>query len=150
MGKGQRMGATKLTKKAAKEMLEGLVPEYVTHKKEFDTLKKTVDNENGQIKNIMAEAKLDTFTVEGKGGVSYTESCRKSMDEVKLLEYLQDKKYHKAFCDAGVIVTKEVIDSDSLEKLLYNMDSQSKPVQEALKNLDKFITVKKVPTLRTI
>ena len=131
-------------------MLSLLVPNYVAHKKEYDVYKKIVDNENGQIKNIMEQAKLDTFS-DGEGsGVSYSKRESKSMNQEGMVSYLQNDKYHDIFCGAGVLITKEVIDEDALEKLLYNIDKQPKVIQDALKGLDKFITVKTTPTLRVI
>ena len=93
--------------------LEELIPIYGVQNTEFNTLKKTVDDLKLKIKTAIHAAHLldKDITIEGwKCKLSVTDTS--TMNEDRLLEFA---KAH----NIDIIRTKEYVDFDALEKLLY-------------------------------
>lgn len=93
--------------------LDELVVNYCQHKEESDKVGKLAKEENTKIKDIMSKQKLSEYT-SGDYTVKYSEVESNKMNEDKLLEVL---KKHGI---TSVIKTTEYVDSDLLEKALYN------------------------------
>lgn len=101
-----------------KQALDKLVPSYGKHKTEALSLKKIVDNENGQIKNIMAAEELEEYSTGGYT-VKYKVTESDDINSDKLLEMLNSK--YSALChELGIIKTREYIDDAVLEACIYN------------------------------
>lgn len=128
----------KLTIKV-REHLQNLVYEYGVHKTKADSLKKKCDAENSEIKEIMGEYNLSEIE-SGDYTAKLSISERETVDEDVLLEVA--KKHQNIFND--IIKTKEYVDSDALEKAIYNNQIPN----DILLELDKARTIKQIPTLR--
>lgn len=104
--------------------LETLIPRYAENKQTFNDYKKICDKDNAQIKELMNkdESLLDPDgkRIKTVGNYTATLSIRdnETLNEDKLLELLK-KKANKDI-QKMLIKTKEYIDSDVLEKLIYN------------------------------
>lgn len=98
------------------ENFERLIIEFGTNKTASDNLKKVADGQKNEIKKIMLADKLTTASA---GGYKVTLSTYQdqSMDEDKLIEVLKKHSMVK-----GIIKTKEYVDMDALEQVLYNAD----------------------------
>ena len=118
--------------------LKQLANEYVSTKKEFDTLKKKTDSLNQSLKLNMEMSNLDDIELDDGSKVCLGITKRESLDEEKLL--VQLKKYAP---DTQCIKTKEYIDMDILEKEIYN----DKLPSEALSAFDTCRNVKEIPTI---
>lgn len=118
--------------------LKQLANEYVSTKKEFDTLKKKTDSLNQSLKLNMEMSNLDGIELDDGSKVCLGITKRESLDEEKLL--VQLKKYAP---DTQCIKTKEYIDMDILEKEIYN----DKLPSEALSAFDTCRNVKEIPTI---
>lgn len=119
--------------------LNNLIPLYGVNKEAYDKYDKLCKSENAEIKAIMAECNMDSITVEGYK-VTYSVSDRKSMNEDKLLELIQQNE-NLAY---KVIKTKQYVDMDELEKAIYSGDID----EDTLAEMQKCEEVKKVETLR--
>lgn len=118
--------------------LKQLASEYVSAKKEFDTLKKKTDNLNQSLKANMELSNLDGIELDDGSKVCLGITKRESLDEEKLL--VQLKKYAP---ETDCIKTKEYIDMDILENEIYH----EKLSPEALAAMDGCRNVKEIPTL---
>lgn len=118
--------------------LKQLASEYVSAKREFDTLKKKTDNLNQSLKANMELSNLDGIELDDGSKVCLGITKRESLDEDKLL--VQLKKYAP---DTDCIKTKEYIDMDILENEIYH----EKLSPEALAAMDSCRNVKEIPTL---
>ena len=121
------------------EYLEQLVPQYGINKSELDSYKKICDKESKELKELLINNDLDTFTA---GGFTVTKSVQKreSLNEEKLIQILKDSGID---C-SKLIKTKEYIDMDALESALYN----SEIPEEIVWKMDDCTTVKELTTLR--
>ena len=118
--------------------LKQLASEYVSAKREFDTLKKKTDNLNQSLKANMELSNLDGIELDDGSKVCLGITKRESLDEDKLL--VQLKKYAPG---TDCIKTKEYIDMDILENEIYH----EKLSPEALAAMDSCRNVKEIPTL---
>ena len=95
------------------EYLEKLVDQYGRLKTEMDSYKKSVEESNAEIKVLMKDANLENFS--GKQfKAKYTVVVSESFNEPKLLVKLKELGIE------GVIKTKEYVDMEELEKVIYN------------------------------
>ena len=117
--------------------LDNLIPAYAENKAILDDYKKICDKENKQIKELMTD---DTYEA---GGYKATKSVqvRESMNEDKLLDMLKDVG---GSYENGLIKTKEYVDMDVLESMLY----KGKIPKDILMQIDKCRESKEVVTLR--
>lgn len=117
--------------------LDTLIPQYAENKSMLDDYKKICDSENKQIKELMDEGSYEA------GGYKATKlvSVRETMNEDKLLDILQNIS---GSYENGLIKTKEYVDMDVLESMLYKglID------KEVLMEIDKCRESKEVITLR--
>lgn len=95
------------------EVLSSLLPAYAERKAEMDSIKKIVDVENKEIKELMKEAKLDEFEAGGFKAV-YSVSERPEFIEEALIEKLKDMKVR------GIVKKKEYVDMEALENAIYH------------------------------
>ena len=119
------------------EEFENLIIEFGNNKTASDNLKKTAERQKNEIKKIMLADKLTTASA---GGYKVTLSTYQdqSMDEDKLIEVL--KKHDMA---KGIIKTKEYVDMDALEQVLYNIDLEN----EVLLDIDSCRKTKDITKL---
>ena len=94
--------------------LDSLVKSFYENKTELDSYKKICDEENSQIKAKMAEMEQDVYEVDGLTA-KLTYKDKSSFNEVKLLAVAKE-------LGLDVIRTREYVDMDLLEKLLYSDD----------------------------
>ena len=135
MAKKTEKEITKITSNIMK-----LMPEYVEVKQAYDNYKKKEAELNKQIKEAMAETELDKWSWEtDKGIVEYSTRQSDEYDEEALLDYLHK---HKEF--TSCIKTKEYIDQNELENILYN----EKVSKRLMLGIDKFRTSKTTQVLK--
>ena len=116
--------------------LDTLIPQYAENKSMLDDYKKICDDENKQIKDMMEEGSYEA----GGWKATKTISTRETMNEEKLLDVARKNSYYLS----DIIKTKEYIDMDKLESLLYKGNIS----KEVLLEIDKCRESKEVVTLR--
>ena len=128
--------------------LDELIPTYAENKAMLDDYKKICDSENKQIKELMEEGTYEA------GGYKATKSVstRDDIKEDKILAKLSDDM-RECFEVNNIIKTREYIDMDNLESLLYSLnnkrDIESKKIKdELIELLDSCTERKDVVTLR--
>lgn len=126
-------------KKIEKQLtLEELIPQYGEQNTQCNALKKVVADLNAKIKKAIHDAKQENKDIEIEGWkCSLTVEDKKTLNEDKLLEFA--KKHN-----LDVIRTKEYVDPDLLEKLIYSGKLSNKLVAE----MDKCNDIKVSETLR--
>lgn len=117
--------------------LDTLIPQYAANKSELEDYKKLCDKENAQIKSIMKDFVITNYEAGGYKA-NYIISKRESMNEAKLLEIAHRHNLN------SVIKTKEYIDFDALEDIIYKGEVSD----EALLEMDKAKEVKEVISLK--
>ena len=108
--------------------------------KEKNTLKNSLDKEckvlNTKIKDTMSELGLKNF-IDGDLSVTISETDKSSLDELKVIEYLKQKKLTE------FIHTKEYIDMD---EILYQAQNGNIPLEDlqpfVVKNIQYSLRVK--------
>ena len=120
------------------ERLKQYATEYVADKAEESKLKKRLESNNTNIKQLMEVLGKEDIELDDGSRVVYSITKRESLDEEKLL--VQLKKYAP---DTQCIKTKEYIDMDILENELYH----DKIPEVALAAMDTCRNVKEIPTL---
>ena len=117
--------------------LDSLIPRYAENKAMLDDYKKICDEENKKIKELMDEGSYEA------NGYKATKSVqvRETMNEDKLLDVLQNIS---GSYENGLIKTKEYVDMDVLESMLY----KGKIPKDILMQIDKCRETKEVVTLR--
>lgn len=118
--------------------LDELIPQFAQHKSELDTLDKMCKTENAQIKQMMNNTGEH---IAGDYKASISVSTRDAVDEEKMLAKL--KAYEEMY-ELGIIQTKEYIDTDALEKAIYNKEISA----DILSVIDSCRSSKEVVTLR--
>lgn len=120
--------------------LEELINAYKNNKQKVDDLKKVVDRQNKEIKDIMLEEDLKEFTTHNNYTAKIVVIEKDTMNEELLLSRLQvvKDKY------PNLIKTKEYVDLDELENLVYNnlLDDNT------ISKVNSCITTKEVVQLR--
>lgn len=122
------------------ENLNELVKAYISTKNDADDLKKVADRQNAQIKKIMSDNNYKEYITDNNYVAKYLVQTRTSMNEDMLLEKL------KMLDDIpdGLIKTKEYVDTDMLENLIYKGDLD----KEILDKISSCVTEKEVVQLR--
>lgn len=108
------------TKKNELNLLGDLIDSFGKNNDSFKALKKIVDKENADIKKLMLE---NIIADENNSRVYKTDDYiatlsiqdRSTMNEEKLIEWLKKNKFEK-----GIVKKKEYVDSEALEKAIYN------------------------------
>ena len=96
------------------QTLEQLIPEYGVQNTECNALKKKVSELNTKIKEAIKNAKQENTEIIVDGWkCSLTVSDESTLNEDRLLIYAKEH-------NLDIIRTKEYIDYDVLEKLMYN------------------------------
>ena len=120
--------------------LEELIPAYGEQNTECNALKKVVADLNTKIKEAIHKAKQENKDLNIRGWkCSLTVEEKKEMNEDKLLEFCKE---HNLKC----VKTKEYVDGDLLEKLIYS----GKISEELLVEMDKCNDIKTKETLRCV
>lgn len=99
------------------ESLEDMIQIYVGKKEELDPLKKQVDDYNKRIKSEMANRDLTEFTV-GDIRASISITPKSDFNELQAIEILRKNLTPEQF--NKVVKTREYIDDDAFESLVYN------------------------------
>ena len=136
-------------KKIVEEVsLDTLIPQYAENKAMLDDYKKICDTENKQIKELMKD---DSYEA---GGYRATKSVttRDSLNEDKIFNSLDDD-LRAYFEENNIIKTKEYIDTDILEAIIYGLNNKKdieskKLLTNLVELLDKCRDTKEVVTLR--
>ena len=103
--------------------LKELIPRYYEMKSEMDSYKKQCDADNAEIKRIMIENKSLEESADGyKAKITVVE--KEDFNEIKLLQKL--KEIGKTEC----IKTKEYVDMDVLENIIYNHELDPKELAD--------------------
>ena len=99
------------------ESLEDMIKIYVGKKEELDPLKKQVDDYGKKIKTEMRNQDLTEFVVDGvKASISITP--KSEFNELQAIEILRKSLVPDLF--AKCVKTKEYIDDNAFESLVYN------------------------------
>ena len=99
------------------ETLEDMIKIYVGKKEELDPLKKQVDDYNKRIKSEMTNRDLTEFTV-GDIRASISVTPKSDFNELQAIEILRKNLTPEQF--SKVVKTKEYIDDDAFESMVYN------------------------------
>lgn len=136
--------ATKDSRSENLSKLHVLVDRWGKNKKVLDPLKKDVDKDAAEIKQLMLEEKLDT-SISGEFTAVLSFTNKESIDEDGLLDYIKSVLWGtKGSMQCPYIKTVEVIDWEAVEKALYNGEITKEQAIE----MDKFKTVTKTPVLK--
>ena len=125
----------------SEEELDKLIASYILNKGEFDSLKKITERDNGRIKDMMFELNLSERQV-GDKIVKRIVQERESLNEERLLELIKAKCSPEI--QARIIKTREYVDTDCLEDVIYGGALSS----DFLLDMDTCREVKEVVTLR--
>ena len=99
------------------ESLSDMINIYVGMKEELDPLKKRVDDYNKRIKTEMANMDVTEFVVgDVKASISITP--KSEFNELQAIEILRKNLTPEQF--SKVVKTREYIDDDAFESLVYN------------------------------
>lgn len=101
-----------------------IIANFINVHKQESVLAKKLKSLKEQVKSILKEAGQDTYTIDGVGSVSISESKSLQFDEQKLMAYLEE---HYPQC----IIQEPKIDYTLLDKLAYEN-------QEIIKELVPF------------
>lgn len=112
---------------------------YVDAKIELDERKKVADKYNKELKDLLQSSDMTEYSND-RYKINLVTSERSSMDEDLLLKELINLKDKFP----GLIKSKEYVDMDELESLMYANDLDD----ETLQKIDKCITIKRVTQLR--
>lgn len=126
------------------EELETLIPAYGSLDFELKNIKKKADGFKERIKTIVKSLGVRTYRAEDYE-ITYTEAERVSFKEDKLLIRLKEivaNKDPKEF--EGLIKTKEYVDMDVLENLLYH----NKFDEAEISSISSCQEIKNIPTLK--
>lgn len=124
--------------------LEELVEVWGTNKTTADGLKKIVEKDAAQIKEIMLSEKL-TESKSGKYTAKLSIQHKEKFNEDGLLEYIKTKLWgDKGSMECPYIKRVEVIDWDALESAIYN----EKITKAQLIEIDKFRETIETPVLK--
>ena len=103
--------------------LNKLVPEYVANNEQSKVYKKLVSDGSTEIKNILTSVNMDNISVEGYK-VSVTHIDKSYMDTDKLLAFIK-AEFPKELQER-VIKTREYVDEDVLESIMYKNEIDDK------------------------
>lgn len=137
----EEVAEKKATRKSKVSELSVLVSRWGENKSTADKLKKDVDKDAAQIKQIMIDNNKEDST-SGKYTAHLSYATSQQVDEEGLLEYIKSKiQGKKKSCP--YIKTIEVIDYNALEKAIYNGEITKEQVLE----MDKYKSEVKTPKL---
>lgn len=105
--------------------LDELVPLYAHNKQEADAYKKIAENYAASIKSVMAEQDVKTYTA-GNITVTKVVSVRETLNEDLLLRVAEKH-------GLPVIKTVKVVDTDLLERYLYNHELSNELAEDLAK-----------------
>lgn len=115
-------------------MLNSSIECFYEDKQLFDKYKKSTEEYNAEIKELMKKLNKDQFETDGGLIAKVSVQKRESFDENKLIAKLKDLKTE------GIIKTKEYVDMDELENLIYN----------GILNASELTNCKEVKTVTTL
>ena len=127
----------------SKEEFQSVAQNYVQHDNELKKLKDICDEEKSGIKDYMQSNDMDSCDIDGYV-IKYSERTKTSTDKEKMLMVLKKdwiSKYGDMECP--YIKTREYVDMDELESVLYADELDKSVVEE----LNKCVTTTTVPTL---
>ena len=126
------------------EELETLIPAYGSLDFELKNIKKKADDFKERIKTIVKSLGVKTYRAEDYE-ITYTEAERVSFKEDKLLIRLKEIVANKNLKEfEGLIKTKEYVDMDVLENLLYH----NKFDEAEISSISSCQEIKNIPTLK--
>ena len=126
------------------EELEILIPTYGSLDFELKNIKKKADGFKERIKTIVKSLGVKTYRAEDYE-ITYTEAERVSFKEDKLLIRLKEIVANKDLKEfEGLIKTKEYVDMDVLENLLYH----NKFDEAEISSISSCQEIKTIPTLK--
>lgn len=126
------------------EELKTLIPTYGSLDFELKNIKKKADGFKERIKTIVKSLGVKTYRAEDYE-ITYTEAERVSFKEDKLLIRLKEIVANKDLKEfEGLIKTKEYVDMDVLENLLYH----NKFNEAEISTISSCQEIKNIPTLK--
>ena len=114
---GKTMATRRSVGSKPAETLSEMIQIYVGKKEELEPLKKQVDDYNKRIKTEMTNMDLTEFVV-GDVKASISVTPKSEFNELQAIEILRKNLTPEQF--SKVVKTKEYIDDDAFESLVYN------------------------------
>ena len=103
-----------LNENKAERLLNSIIECFYNDKQKLDNYKKSTEEYNKEIKKLMNQLNKTEFETDNGLDAKITVQNRESFNEDKLIEKLKLLNGHTA------IKTKEYVDMDELENLIYN------------------------------
>lgn len=97
-----------------KELLNSIIECFYKDKQTADKYKKSAEEYNKEIKDIMADIRIDEFETDNGLVAKLTHKQSESFNEEKLLAKIKELNIH------GIIKTREYVDMEALENAIYN------------------------------
>lgn len=111
------MATRRIVNTRPKESLDDMILIYARKKEELDPLKKLVDEYGKKIKSEMTDRNLSEYTVgDVRASISITQ--KEDFNELQAIEILRKNLTPEQF--RKVVKTREYIDDDAFEALVYN------------------------------
>lgn len=120
------------------DSLDELIANYIFNKSEFDSYKELVDSENLEIKKRMKAQGLTEYSV-NDNTVKYVVSKKEIWDDIKLIQAVKKHNISTA------IKIREYVDTDELERVLYNMEEIP---EDLISDIDACKIIKEIVSLR--
>jgi len=115
--------------------LDGLLRGYKQNKESLDSYKKLCDEGNQLIKDIMKTNNIEKYTSLDGIKATFSIQKRQDFDDEKLLQKIKELGF------TDIIKTKEYVDMDGLENLIYNGELDGSAIADCR-------IIKEVETLR--
>lgn len=103
-----------LDEQTQKELLNSIIECFYKDKQIADKYKKSAEEYNKEIKDIMADIKIDEFETDNGLIAKLTHKQLESFNEEKLLAKIKELNI------PGIIKTREYVDMEALENAIYN------------------------------
>lgn len=97
-----------------KELLNSIIECFYKDKQTADKYKKSAEEYNKEIKDIMGDIKIDEFETDSGLIAKLTHKQSESFNEEKLLAKMKELNI------PGIIKTREYVDMEALENAIYN------------------------------
>lgn len=97
-----------------KELLNSIIECFYKDKQTADKYKKSAEEYNKEIKDIMSDIKIDEFETDSGLIAKLTHKQSESFNEEKLLAKMKELNI------PGIIKTREYVDMEALENEIYN------------------------------
>ena len=127
----------------AEKTLQELIPAYYMNKSEEADYKKLVETQNAEIKECFNALNIDKYDI-GEYHAVKSVSVKETFRENALIDLFSQPEFIEVAENAGIIKTRQYVDYDALEKVIYNGEFSQPQLMEIAKCKDS----KEIITLR--